>query len=189
MAYYTLLRPCNLEGEGDWSSGRYIHWTKKTTRPFELWPEAWNDNNKLEAKNIAIADWKKTKARRDECEKKARERQVERDRTVDPNQEQRVPGSRHMPAHALAATPYDFAKWKPWLDIINKKLDLEIPDMPLLQRDLREHLLPPKHREKNNEMPDIPWNCCVARPVYKDEVRRSAGAQSIEERMGLPTAH
>jgi hypothetical protein len=26
----------------NWSSGRYITWTRKTTRPFQMWPEAWN---------------------------------------------------------------------------------------------------------------------------------------------------
>jgi hypothetical protein len=71
----------------------------------------------------------------------------------------------------------EFAKWKPWLDRINKRLDLEIPDMPLLQRDLRDHFLPPKHREKIVDVLDTPWNCCVARPVFEDEIRRSAGAQ------------
>ena len=62
---------------GNWSSGRYITWTRKTTRPFEMWPEAW-DSEKigLAQKQIAIADWKKTKARRDEYEKKDRGRKV-----------------------------------------------------------------------------------------------------------------
>jgi hypothetical protein len=125
--------PMTWEMRGNWSSGRYIHWTKKTMRPFEMFPEAWNaDGVTLEQKNIAVADWQKTKARRDEYEEKARGRKVMRDRTVDLNQEQRIPGSRDMPVLALAATPCDFAKWKPWLDSINKKLDLEIPDMPLL---------------------------------------------------------
>jgi hypothetical protein len=110
----------------------------------------------------------------DEVEAEARERKVRRGRIVEPNQEQRVPGSRRRPVRALAATPCDFAIWKLWLDSINKKLDLGIPDVPLLQRDLREHFLPPKHREKNT---DMPWNCCVARPVYKEEIRRSAGAR------------
>jgi hypothetical protein len=82
-----------------------------------------------------------------------------------------------MPVPALAATHCDFATWKPWLDSINKRLDLEIPDMPLLQRDLCEHLLPPKRREKNIDVPDVPWNCCVARLVFEDEIRRSTGAQ------------
>jgi hypothetical protein len=107
----------------------------------------------------------------------ARERKVIRDRTADHNQEQRIPGSRDMPVPALAATPWDFAKWKPWLDSISKRLDFGIPDMPLLQRDLREHLLPPTHREKNTDAPEMPWNCCVARPVFKDEIGRSTGAQ------------
>ena len=58
--------------KGNWSSGRYITWTRKTTRPFEMWPEAWNSEKiGLAQKQIAIADWKKTKARRDEYEKKA----------------------------------------------------------------------------------------------------------------------
>jgi hypothetical protein len=179
--------PTSWKASGNWSSGRYIHWTKPTTRPFEMWPEVWNSNNSMLAKAIAIAQWRETVKRRQEVEAKARERKVTRDRIVEPNQEQHVPGSRRMRVQALAATPCDFAIWKPWLGGINKKLDLGIPDMPLLQRDLREHLLPPKHREKNA---DMPWNCCVARPVYKDEIRaKRRCAKSIEERMGPPTAH
>jgi hypothetical protein len=59
--------PMSWKMRGNWSSGRYMHWTKKTMRPFEMWPEAWNaDRERLEQKNIAVADWKKTKARRDE---------------------------------------------------------------------------------------------------------------------------
>ena len=47
----------------NWSSGRCVKWARKTTRPFEMWPEAWNaDKVSLEQKQIAIADWKKTKA-------------------------------------------------------------------------------------------------------------------------------
>jgi hypothetical protein len=69
--------PMTWKMRGDWSSGRYTHRTKKTMRPFEMWPEAWNaDGVSLEQKNIAVADWKKTKARRDEYGKKARERNV-----------------------------------------------------------------------------------------------------------------
>jgi hypothetical protein len=167
--------PATWRAYGNWSSGRYIRWTKPTTRPFEMRPEVWNCDVMLPAKRIAIAQWKEEVKRRAILEAKARERKVIRDRNVDPNQAQRVPGSRQMPVQALAATPCDFETWKPWLDSINKKLNLEIPDMPLQQRDLREHLLPPKHREK---ITDMPWNCCVARPVFKDEIRRSAGAQA-----------
>jgi hypothetical protein len=166
--------PAMRKASGNWSSGRYNRWTKPTTRPFEMWPEVWNSNNSLQAKAIAIAQWKEEVKRRDVIEAKARERETRRGRTIDPNQERQIPGSRHMPVQALAATLCDFENWMPWLDNINKKLDLEIPDMLLQQRDLREHLLPPKHREKNT---DMPWNCCVARPVFEDEIRRSAGAQ------------
>jgi hypothetical protein len=75
--------PITWTMRGNWSSGRYTHWTKKTTRPFEMWPEAWNaDGVSLEQKQISITDWKKTKARRDEYEKKARGRKVIRDRMV-----------------------------------------------------------------------------------------------------------
>jgi hypothetical protein len=170
--------PITWTMRGNWSSGRYIHWTKKTTRPFEMWPEAWNaDGVSLEQKQISIADGKKTKARRDGYEKKTREGKVVRDRTVGDQQAQRIPGSRDMPVPALAAAHCDFAKWKPWLDRINERLDPEIPDMPLLQRDLRGHLQPPKHREKTVDVPDMPWNCCVAKPVFKDEIRKSTGAQ------------
>jgi hypothetical protein len=96
--------PITWAMRGNWSSGRYIHWTKKTTRPFEKWPEAWNaDGVSLEQRQISIADWKKTKARRDEYEKKARERKVIRDRTIGDQLAQRIPGSRDMPVLALAA--------------------------------------------------------------------------------------
>jgi hypothetical protein len=62
--------PMTWKMRGNWSSGRYIHWTKKTMRTFEMWPEAWNaGGGSLEQKNIAVADWKKTKALRDEYEK------------------------------------------------------------------------------------------------------------------------
>jgi hypothetical protein len=106
-----------------------------------MWPEMWNSEKiGLAQKQIAIADWKKTKARRDEYEQKARERKVIWDRTVGNHEAQHIPGSRDPPAPALAAEHGEFATWKPWLDRINKKLNLEIPDMPLLQRDLREHL-------------------------------------------------
>jgi hypothetical protein len=155
-----------------------------------MWPEAWNaDGVSLEQKRISIADWKKTKARSDEYKKKARERQVIRDGTVDHQQAQRIPGSRDMPVPALAAAHCDFAKWKPWLDRINKRLDLEIPDMPLLQRDLREHLLPPKQWEKTVDVPDMPWNCCVARPVFEDDKEKHRSAKGIAERMGPIAAH
>jgi hypothetical protein len=150
----------------NWSSGRYLHWTRKTTRPFEIWPEAWNaDGVSLEQKQTSIAD---------EYEKKARERKVIRDRTVGDQQAQRIPGSRDMPVPALAAAHCDFAKWG-WTG--STRLDLEIHDMPLLQRDLREHLMPPRRREKTVDVPDMPWNCCVARPVFKNEIRKSTGAR------------
>jgi hypothetical protein len=93
--------PMTWKMRGDWSSGRYIHWTKKTTRPFEMWPEAWNaDGASLEQKHISIAGREKTKARRDEYEKKAHERKVIRDRTVDHQQAQHIPGSRDACAGA-----------------------------------------------------------------------------------------
>jgi hypothetical protein len=76
---------------------------------------------------------------------------------------------------ASAATAFDFEAWKPWLHNVNKRLDLDIPDIPLQQDHLRDHLLPPKHRGKHN---DMRWNCCVARPVFEDEIRRSLGAQA-----------
>jgi hypothetical protein len=51
----------------------------------------------------------------------------------------------------------------------------EMPEMPLFERHITDHLQPPKHRRKCNNMP---WNCCVARPVFNDEIRRQPGAQA-----------
>jgi hypothetical protein len=31
--------PATWKPKGNWGNGRYIRWTKKTTRPFEMWPE------------------------------------------------------------------------------------------------------------------------------------------------------
>jgi hypothetical protein len=47
--------------------------------------------------------------------------------------------------------------------------------MPLLKHHITDHLQPPKHTQKYNNMP---WNCCVARLVSKDEIRCSPGAQT-----------
>jgi hypothetical protein len=47
--------------------------------------------------------------------------------------------------------------------------------MPLLKDHIADHMLPPKHRQQYSNMP---WNCCVARPAFKDEIRRSPGAQA-----------
>jgi hypothetical protein len=46
----------------------------------------------------------------------------------------------------------------------------------LLKRHVADHLQAPKRRRKYNN--NMPWNCCVARPVFKDEIRRSPGAQA-----------
>jgi hypothetical protein len=121
--------PATWRAYGNWSAGRYIQWAKPTTRPFEMRPEVWNSHVSLPAKRIAIAEWKEEVKRRAVLERKAREHKVIRDRNADPTHAQRVPGSRQMPVPALAATAFDFEAWKPWLDTINKKLNLEIPDV------------------------------------------------------------
>jgi hypothetical protein len=33
--------PTTWKPRGNWANGRWIIWTEKTTRPFELWPELW----------------------------------------------------------------------------------------------------------------------------------------------------
>jgi hypothetical protein len=166
--------PTTWRAHGNWSAGRHIQWTKPTTRPFEMWPKVW-DGVSLPAERIAIAEWREEVKRRAVLDREAWKHKAIKDRSADPNRAQRVPGSRQMSTQALAATAFDFEAWKPWLGNLNKKLDLEIPDMPLQQKDLHEHLLPPKHRKKHA---DMPWNCCVARPVFKDEIRRSPGARA-----------
>jgi hypothetical protein len=50
----------------------------------------------------------------------------------------------------------------------------KVPEMQLL-KDHIDHMLPPKRRQKCSNMP---WNCCVARPVFKDEIRGSPGTQA-----------
>jgi hypothetical protein len=38
IRYYD---PATWKPGGNWGDGRCIKWTKKTTRPFEMWPELW----------------------------------------------------------------------------------------------------------------------------------------------------
>jgi hypothetical protein len=64
---------------------------------------------------------------------------------------------------------------EPWLREVCKLCDLHIPEMPLLKHHIADRLQPPKRRQKYNNMP---WNCCVARPVCGDEIRRQPGAQA-----------
>jgi hypothetical protein len=74
------------------------------------------------------------------------------------------------PAMAMAAIgTFDFDAWKPWLSEVCKLCDLHIPEMPLLKHHITDHLQPPKRRPKYNNML---WNCCVARPVFENEIRR-----------------
>jgi hypothetical protein len=41
---------------------------------------------------------------------------------------------------------FDFEPWKPWLHKVNQTCNLQIPEMPLLQTHLTDHVQPPKHR-------------------------------------------
>jgi hypothetical protein len=75
----------------------------------------------------------------------------------------------------MAAGNIDFEAWKPWLHEVCKRCDINIPAMPLLKEHIDGHMLPPQHRQKYS---DMPWNCCVARPAFEDEIRQSPGAQA-----------
>jgi REP element-mobilizing transposase RayT len=81
----------------------------------------------------------------------------------------------------MAAENINFEAWKPWLREVYKLCDLKVPAMPLLTDHINAHMLPPKRRQKYS---DMPWNCCVARAVFKDEIRRSPGAQAALRRSG-----
>jgi hypothetical protein len=76
---------------------------------------------------------------------------------------------------AMAAENMNVEAWKPWLREVCELCDLKVPAMPLLEDHINGHMLPPKHRQKYS---DVPCDCCVARPVFEDEIRRSPGAQA-----------
>jgi hypothetical protein len=168
IRYYD---PATWKPGGNWGNGRYIKWSKKTTRPFEMWPEVWYGISKNE-QHLAIREWREEVKRRAVLDKAARKRKIIRERSGVPDHVGPPPAPVAM---AMEAETIDFEAWKPWLHEVYKLCDLKVPEMPLLKDHIKEHMLPPKHRQKYNTMP---WNRCVARPVFKDEIRRSPGAQA-----------
>jgi hypothetical protein len=150
---------------------RYSKWEKETARPFEMWPEVWTGLGDAR-QHLAIQAWREEVKRRAINHRAARKRKIIRDRSgvQDPIVAAEVPA-----AMAMAAAALDFAAWKPWLSEVRKLCDLQVPEMPLLKDHIADHSQPPKRRQKYGNMP---WNCCVARPVFKDEIRRSPVAQA-----------
>jgi hypothetical protein len=54
IRYYD---PATWKPRGDWGYGRYTHWTRKTTRPFRMWPEVW-DQISAKTQHLAIPEWR-----------------------------------------------------------------------------------------------------------------------------------
>jgi hypothetical protein len=125
-----------------------------------VWPELRNATRQV-AQQQAI------------LERAARKRKIIRERGE--VQEPIVEEEPHFEMAMAAAGPYNMEVWQPWLREVYKLCDLHIPEMPLLKHHITDRLQLPKRRRKCNNMP---WNCCVARPVFKDEVRRQPGAQA-----------
>jgi hypothetical protein len=167
--YYDLAK---WKPRGNWANGRWVNWTKKTTRPMDIWPELWNTTGTV-AQQQASIEWRKEVQRRAVHDRAARKRKIIREpgEAQDPIVEEEP-----QPEMATAAAnPFNMEAWKPWLREVHKLCDLHIPEMPLLKHHIPDHLQPPKHRQRCKNMP---WNCCVARPVFKDEIRRQPGAQA-----------
>jgi hypothetical protein len=143
--------------------GRFIQWARKTTRPSEMWPEQRSRMSKPN-QQLARKEWRIEVKRRGVVHKVARRRKIIRER--DGVSDQVVPPSIPV-ALAMAAVNVYFEAWKPWLHEVCERCDITVPAMPLLQEHLDGHMLPPQHRQKFS---DMPWNCCVARPMFDGEM-------------------
>jgi hypothetical protein len=124
--------PATWKPDGNWGNGRYVGWTKTTTRPFEMWPEVWGDiGPKVE--RLAIGEWCEEVECRAVVDRAARERQIVHDRSGIQHSasSSRASGSRVPAARALAASAFDFEAWKPWSRKVNQMCELQIPAMPL----------------------------------------------------------
>jgi hypothetical protein len=47
--------PTTWKPRGNWADGRWVDWTKKTTRPMEIWPDLWN-TTAPPAQHVAIIE-------------------------------------------------------------------------------------------------------------------------------------
>jgi hypothetical protein len=159
--YYPLLQ----KPKGKWPRGRFAHHAKTITRPPELWPElrkAMGDARRELAKD----EWEKEKTRREDVDSRARKRKILRDRKT----RDHIPGSR-----VIAAAAFESDSWQPYLQEMCKLADLVVPPMPIFEDTIMDHLLPlPKPYKRCSP----PLNCCVPRPIYKDEIRSNPLARA-----------
>jgi hypothetical protein len=70
--------PATWEPRGTWANGRWVDWTKKTTRPMEIWPELWNTTGTV-AQQQAIVEWRKEVQLRAVHDRAARKRKIIRE--------------------------------------------------------------------------------------------------------------
>jgi hypothetical protein len=97
---------------------------------------------------------------------KARKRKILRDRKAGDH----IPGSR-----AIVAAAYESDAWKRYLQETCELADLVVSPMSLFGDTIMDHLWTlPKPYERCSP----PWNCCVAHPVYEDEIRSNPLARA-----------
>jgi hypothetical protein len=103
--------PTKWKPRGNWANGRWVDWTKKTTRPMEIWPELWNTTAPAAQQQVAV-EWRKEVQRRAERDRAARKHKIIRGRgkAPDPIAEEEPPLEM-----AAAACHFNMEAWKPWL--------------------------------------------------------------------------
>jgi hypothetical protein len=143
--------PATWELKGNWGNIRYIYWTRKTTRPFEMLPEV---SDKISPKNqhLATHAWREKVKRRAVIDRAARKRKIVRDRSGVQNS---AVVSRAPAVQALAASAFNYEAWKPWLRKVCEICELQAPEMLLLKDHITDHTQPPQRREKYS---NVPWN-------------------------------
>jgi hypothetical protein len=161
--------PLLWKPDGNWARGRFVHHTKTTARPPEPWPEVWNGMGDARQER-AKGEWEKEKIRCEDVDSRARKRKILRDRKTGDH----IPGSR-----VIASAAFESNAWRPYLQEMCKLADLVVPPVPMFEDTIADHLLPlPKPYNRCSP----PWNCCVARPVYKDEIQSNPLARAALEK-------
>jgi hypothetical protein len=110
-----------------------------------MWPEVWNGLGDAR-RHYAIQACREKVERRAVRDRAARKPKIIRDRSEvrDPIDEAEAPAALAMAAIGI----FDFAAWKPWLNEVCNLCDLQVPEMPLLEDHIADHLQPPKRRQK-----------------------------------------